>query len=427
MKHLIWCAALLALSLLGAAQAEENTVIDRIVAVVDKDIILASELEQYVQYAAGSPQAFAALSPSRADSMRAAILEELIRQKVLLAKARADTVKIEERNVDAELDARVKTLMDQAGGQSRLEEYYGMPLAKLKRQFRTMVEEGMLIEKVRSEKFRDVKATPNDVQRFWEAYRDSIPELKDAIRIAHILLADSLSQVSIDAAVARADSARALILSGAETFEEYASRYSEDPGSKAKGGALGTTNRGDLVPEYEAAAFSMEPGDISAPVVSQFGVHVIRLNERIGEKVNTSHILFKIVPTPHDMNVTKARADSIIEAARGGADFADLAKQYSTDIKTAGIGGDLGWFTPADLPDDFRDPVVSLKKGELAEPVRTQFGVHVLRVTDRVFARKITFEEDYERIKRMALAKKQDEVFQNWVAELEKETFIERK
>ncbi|MDD5089202.1 MAG: peptidylprolyl isomerase, partial [bacterium] len=307
------------------------------------------------------------------------------------------------------------------------EEYYGMPLAKLKRQFRTMVEEGMLIEKVRQDKMKDVKATPNDVQRFWDAYQDSIPELKDAIRIAHILLADSLSQVSIDAAVAKADSVRHLILSDQVTFEDYATRSSDDPGTAAKGGALGTTNRGDLVPEYEAAAYTMEPGDISPPVVSPFGVHVIRLNERIGEKVNTSHILFKIAPTAHDMDATKTRADSIIGAARAGADFADLSQQYSTDVKTAGIGGDLGWFTPADLPDDFRDPVANLKKGELAAPVRTVFGVHVLKVTDRVFARKVTFAEDYERIKRMALAKKQDEIFKTWVAELEKETYIERK
>ncbi|MDD5088732.1 MAG: SurA N-terminal domain-containing protein, partial [bacterium] len=115
MKHLIRCVVGLALWAGLSAQAQE-TVIDRVVAVVDQEIILASELEQYLQFAAGSPQALAAMSEARADSLRKAILDDLIRQKVLLAKARADTVKVEERNVDTELDARVKTLMDQAGG-----------------------------------------------------------------------------------------------------------------------------------------------------------------------------------------------------------------------------------------------------------------------------------------------------------------------
>ncbi|MFZ5433850.1 MAG: peptidylprolyl isomerase [Calditrichota bacterium] len=427
MKRIFRAALWLALLTIALGAAAEDQYIDRIVAVVDNDIILASELQQYLQFAAGSQSALDAMSPATQDSLRNAILDELINQKVLLAKARLDTLVVDQTAVDRELDSRVKILIDQAGGQERLEDYYGMPLSKLKRQFRQMVEEGMLIEKVKGEKMRDVQVTPSEVQRFWEAYQDSIPPLKDALRISHILINDSLSQSSVDAAIAKADSVRNLVVSGQLGFETAASLYSEDPGTTAKGGTLGTTNRGDLVPEYEASAYMLEPGQISEPVVSVFGVHIIKLNERIGEKVNTSHILFKIVPTATDLAKTEAFADTLIQDIRHGASFDSLARLYSRDVKTASKGGDLGWFAPEELPEEFRGPLANLKRDELAPPIRTRFGVHIIMITDRMFARPITIKEDFERIKRMAQAKKQDEEFQAWIKELSGDTYIERK
>ncbi len=410
-----------------AAFAGEGDVVDRIVAVVDNEIILESEVFQYLQFNAGSPDALSKLPKSRVDSLKALILEDLIDQKVLLAKARADTIQVQPRDVDRELDARLKQLMEQAGGQQRLEEYYGMPIAKLKRQFRPLVEQSMMIDKLKQEKLTKIQVSPSEVQKFWEAYKDSIPPLKDAVRIAHILIADQLSEASKLATIHRADSVRALITSGAVTFEEYASKFSDDPASAARGGKLGLTNRGDLVPEYEAAAYALEPGQISAPVISPFGVHLIRVDDRVGEKISTSHILFHIQPTSADTLATFQRADSVVVAVRGGANFDPLATQYSADGKTAQKGGDLGWFAPEELPEEFKTPLATLKPGQVTEPVRTQFGVHVVRVTDRVFARPVTLADDPDRISRMALAKKQDEIFRRWVEELREKTYVEIK
>jgi peptidyl-prolyl cis-trans isomerase SurA len=418
-------ATLLALAL--TVWAADGDVVDRIVAVVDNEIILESEVFQYLQFNVGSPDALAKLPQSQADSLKALILEDLIEQKVLLAKARLDTIQVQPRDIDRELDARMKTLIDQAGGQQRLEEYYGTPVSKLKRQFRPLVEQSMMIDKLKQEKLAKVQVTSSEVQKFWEAYKDSIPPLKDAVRIAHILLPDQLSDASRQATIHRADSARSLITSGTVTFEEFASKYSDDPASAARGGKLGMTNRGDLVPEYEAAAYALDPGQISQPVVSPFGVHLIRVDDRVGEKISTSHVLFHIQPTAADTLATFQRADSIVVAVRGGASFDQLAAVYSSDAKTAQKGGDLGWFAPEELPPEFQVPLATLKPGQVTEPVRTQFGVHVVRVTDRVFARPVTLEDDPDRIHRMALAKKQDEIFRQWVGELKTKTYIEKK
>jgi peptidyl-prolyl cis-trans isomerase SurA len=203
--------------------------------------------------------------------------------------------------------------------------------------------------------------------------------------------------------------------------------YSDDPGTASKGGKLGQTNRGDLVPEYETAAYSMKEGEISQPVVSSFGVHIIRVNSRAGEKINTNHILFKIDPTEADMAATKTRADSIAAAAKGGADFGELALKYSIDAKTAAKGGDLGWFNPSDLPEDFRQPLAKLNKNDISEAFRSQFGTHVVKITDRVFARKVSLDEDFDRIEQLALRLKQEKEVDKWEKELAKEVYIERK
>lgn len=422
--RLLLCAVAL---VVFSASLPAQEVIDRIVAIVDDEIILESEVFQYLQFSVGSTVNLEKLPESTVDSIRTQILDELIDQKLLLTRARLDSVVIPSRQVDQELDDRIRSLVDQIGGESKLEEYYGMPLAKIKRQFRPLIEEGLMIDEVKRQHLASVRVTRSEVLDFWNAYRDSIPELKDAIRLSHILLQDNLSEASVAAAVARADSVRQLIVNGDMTFEDCAEMFSQDPGTAAKGGALGTTSRGDLVPEYEAAAYAMQDGEISDPVVSQFGVHIIRLNSRIGEKINTSHILFKVVPAAADMEITMARADSITKAAREGADFSALALTYSTDTKTAPLGGDLGWYSPGELPDEFKGPLQNLKKGEVADPFRTVFGVHIAKVTERVFSRPITLDEDYDRIEKLAVAKKRDQAYVDWMKELASETYIERK
>lgn len=407
------------------AGAEE--VIDRVVAVVDDEIILESEVLQYMQYSMGANGTLDSLSEEQLTHLSGQVLDDLIAQKLLLTRARFDSISITQKEVDRELDSRVANLMQQVGGQEKLESYYGMPLPKIKRQFRPMVEETLLIERVRRQQLSSIKVSRSEVVDFWESIKDSVPPLRDAIRLAHILLQDRVSDASIDAAVARADSAKQQIESGKITFEEFASRYSDDTGSASNGGKLGTTNRGDLVPEYEATAYELAPGQISAPVVSQFGVHLIRLNERTGEKINSDHILFKVVPAAADEAQTMADAESLVVRLRNGDDFTELALNLSSDTKTASAGGDLGWFSPAELPDEFKAPVEGKSKGEYTDPFRTIFGVHIVKVTDRVFSRAITLNEDFSRIEQMALAKKQDDEFRKWIDKLAKETYVERK
>lgn len=402
-------------------------VIDRILAVVDEDIILESEVLQYLQFNLASEVDLGQLSQEQLDSLKMQVLEELVRQKVLLAKARADTVMIPDREVDRELDTRLKVLEEQLGSEEKIAQYYGMPITHIRREFRGLVREGMMIERLKRTYLGDIRVTRDEVEAFWETYKDSIPPIEDAVKLSHILLQDEISEASRQAAIARADSVREMIRTGEVEFEAAARRLSDDAASARSGGLLGTTNRGDLVPEFEEVAYKLEEGEISEPVETQFGIHVIRLNWRKGEKVNSSHILFNIVPAPADKESTMVRARALREEIFAGRDFAEVASRLSWDAKSAANGGALGWFKPEELPEDFRVPARDLAAGDISEPFRSQFGVHLLRVDDRQTARHVSLAEDYDRIEQMALMQEREREFTKWIDKLKAQTFIEIK
>lgn len=414
--------------LFGVEYAHSGEVIDRILAVVDADIILESEVLQYLQFNLGREMQLDRLTEEQLGDLKGQVLEELIRQKVLLAKARADTVAIPDREVDRELETRLKGLEEQLGTEDKIVEFYGMPMTRIRREFRELVRENMMVEQLKRTYLGDIRVTRDEVNAFWQVYQDSIPAIEEGVKLSHILLRDEISGASRTAAVARADSVRQMILNGAVEFEAAAREISDDPASAKAGGLLGTTNRGDLVPEFEEVAYRLKDGEMSQPVESKFGIHLIRLNWRKGEKINCNHILFTIIPTPTDEESTMVRAGTLREEILAGReDFAKAASKLSWDAKSAVNGGALGWFKPEELPDDFRVPARKLAVGEISEPFRSQFGVHLLRIDDRQNARRVSLAEDYDRIEQMTLMQKREHEFSKWIDKLKAETYIEIK
>ena len=420
---------LLAVFLLGVVNYSTagSEVIDRILAVVDEDIILESEVLQYLQFNLGREVDIEKLSEEQLNDLKMQVLEELIRQKVLLAKARADTVTVVDREVDRELDSRIASLKAQLGSEEKIAEFYGMPITRIRREFRALVREGMMVEQLKRTYLGDVRATRDEVEAFWETYKDSIPAIEEAVKLSHILLHDEISEASLQATMALADSVRQMILSGEMNFKTAAERFSMDQASAKNGGLLGTTTRGDLVPEFEEVAYRLNDGEISQPVETKFGVHLILLYWRTGEKINSGHILFEIVPAAADKESTMVRARLLRDEILAGRDFAEAASHLSWDAKSAAKGGALGWFKPDELPDDFRIPSRQLTAGEISEPFRSQFGVHLVKMDDRQTARRISLAEDYDRIEQMALMQKREQKFIVWIDKLKAQTFIEIK
>ncbi len=409
---------------LGILQAQDPQVVDRVIASVDDDIILESEVLQFAQdIILRNRQAYQ--TKDAVNELKVQILEELIVQKILVSAALEDTnIIVEDREVDQTLDERLNQIIEQIGSEEQLEEYYGKPIRQIRREYRKQIRDGLLADKMRARKSQGISVSRPEIEAFYEKHEAEFPKLPAQVRIAHILFEIKPANEAEIIAKAKADSIFQRLLIGDE-FAPLAIEFSDDVATGAKGGLLGTTERGDLVPEYEEVAFGLEEGQISEPIKSRYGYHIIMLNWRRGEKINTSHILISLMPTDNDEIRTVELASDTRQRVVEGEDFGQLASDLSDDDETANIDGDLGWFEIQQMPDDFRMVTESLETGQISEPFKTRFGIHLLKLVEKTDARSISLNEDWERINRMAVNEKQDRIFREWIEEAREEVYIE--
>ncbi len=404
---------------------DDYQVVDRVLAVVDDEIILESEVMQFVQdIAIRDPDRYKDMASIV--ELRDQVLEELITQKILLSAALADTnVKVEDREVDMTLDDRLNSVISQVGGEEKLEEYYGKPIRQIRRDYRKQVRESLYVDRLRNHKMMGISVNRQEIEAFYAKHEAEMPTLPEQSRLSHILIKIEPASSAKEAAKSLADSLFTQLVIG-EEFAKLAMEFSDDVATGAKGGLLGTTERGDLVPAYEEVAYSLEEGEISEPVLSPFGYHIIMLNWRRGEKINTSHILIKLAASKQDEQRALEEIGRIRQTILDtDSTFVQMAKLYSQDTETAAMGGDLGWYDQNALPDDFRYIVQDLQAGEISNPFKSRFGYQIVKVVERSEERPMSLQKDWNRISRMALMEKQDIVFREWVDTLRERVYVE--
>jgi len=403
-------------------------VLDKIVAIVGENIILQSELYQYSYTLAIQLGIDPQSEPDKLAQMQHETLDNLIVQKVLLEKAKLDSVVVSEKHVDAALEEQIKQMVQQLGSEEKVEKYFAMSLRQIRREFRNDVRERLLVETVQNKKAQEVEISRREVEEFYRAHRDSLPEQKESVKISHILFPVESSESAVNAARQKAEDLKNRLEKG-EDFEELARQYSEDPGSASNGGDLGLMDRGDLVREFEEVAFELKPGEISDIVRTRFGFHIIQLIKRVGEKINPRHILVRLDTSPEDAMAALEKLRQLREQiVRGEITFAEAAQKYSKDEPTAARGGDLGWFQIDQFQvQAFKNAVAGLNIGEISEPVNTRFGYHLIRLDDRRSARKMDIKSDWEQIEAWALNIKRQRELQKWVEEIKKDIYIEIK
>ena len=412
------------LMLLSVSFVSGQEVVDRIKAVVDEEIILESEINLYVQNLALQNRTDPMIYLQN-DDLKDQILQELIDHMVLLAIAKEDTyIVVEDREVKHELELRLEMLVNEVSSEAKLEEIYGMPMRDIRREFEKNIRENLLVDRLRQIKLSGVKVSRSEVEEFFQEHKDQFSQLPETVELAHILLKIEPSESAEQRALALIDSIRQAAVSG-EDFKALAKIFSQDPGSAAREGLLGWTMRGEFVPEFEEVAFALKPGEISQPVKTKFGYHVIKLNERKGEKINASHILIKLEPTSDDKERVMAVADSLYNMLLGGADFAALASEYSQDEQTANDGGDLGKFALAEMMPIYAERIKELEEGEFTLPFQSGMGIQILKVLKHQKPRELTLGKDWEQISRMALNWKQEQVYREWVDKLKEKVYIE--
>lgn len=420
-RYLLTTLLFFLLSQSGFAQRE---FLDRVIAVVDENIILQSELDQLATNLALRSNVQPRPGSSDFEEIRKSTLEQLIIQKVLLVKAKEDSVEVDPSRVDKVLEENLNSMIQQIGSESKLEEYFGASIRKLKKNFRKDIEERLLVETLQQKKAMQIPVSRREVMEFYNTMKDSLPERPERINISHILVSNIASSDARAKAYQKITEAKEKIAQGVD-FSEVARTYGEDP-SAPQGGDLGFFRRDELVQEYAEAAFALEIGEVSDIVETQFGFHLIKLLERRGEQIHTQHVLVLVQASESDEGRTIAFLDSLrSEILAGTISFEDAAKQYSEDQSSKEKGGDLGWYETATIQlPAWRDAANELQNGEISKPVKTNFGFIIVRLNDRQEARRLDINRDFDQIEAVAINFKREQEFFKWVEEIKKDVYI---
>ncbi len=403
-------------------------VVDRIVAVVDKQIILQSELDAQLQLYA--MQSKIDLSrPGLKDTLRSQMLDKMIEDKVLLVQAERDTsVSVTNKEVEDALSAQIDKIKSQFATEDAFLQQLraeGLTLKELRTQYKDEVRNQLLKEKFIQQELEKVHVSSGEVMEFYQTTRDSLPQKPAGVRLAHILISTLPGKATRDSLYQYAELIRKKALAG-EDFATLAKTYSQDP-SSSDGGDLGWFAKGSMVPEFENAAFALQPGQISDVVETQFGYHIIKCTGRKEDKIRASHILIRLLPSEADQKAKLELADSIYSQLQSGADFAELARKYSDDAGSRDSSGELGWYGADNLLPTFQQAIQGLEVGQISKPVNSDFGYHIVKLEERRESSSLDPKEDYDTLAEMARRAKTQKQLEDYIAKISAGLYIDKR
>lgn len=411
--------------------AQEIQVIDKVIAVVGRNVILQSDIEtQYAQYRLQGG------IKGDAESIRCRILEDLLFQKLMLNQAEIDSVTVTDEQVESEMDRRLRYFINEIGSQEKLEAYYNKSINDIKDELRRLITDQMKVEKVQSEIMGKITITPSEVREmFRKMPKDSLPTVNTEYEIAQII---KKPPISIDEKLAVKEQLykiRKRILDG-ERFSTLAVLYSEDPGSAKKGGELGFYGRGELYPEFEAVAFNLKEGEISEIVETEAGFHVMQMIERRGEFINVRHILLTPKVSPEALEKAYNQLDSIAKLIRNDSiTFEQAVKQFSDDENKINGGIVINQYTGSnmfeaeDLDQQMAFVIDKLEVGAISNPVPMKTddnkdAYRLLTIKRKNLPHKANLKDDYSRIQMWALQQKRAQAIEKWVADKSTKNYI---
>jgi len=429
---------LLSLLILGTtvlnAAAQSNEVIDEIVALVGDQIILRSEVNGFVEGIARQQQL------TRSDRLWADALNQLIDFKVLAEHARRDTtIQVEDAQVEQALDQRIDQLSAQVGGRGQLESLYGKSVSQIKADLRSDFRDQLLAEQFQSQKLQKIRITPTEVRQWFDEIPvDSLPELPEMVRIAHIVRYPKVTDAAREEARSILSTIRDSILSASSSLEAMARRFSDDPGSASRGGRYGFTKLSDLEPEFAAIASRIPINELSQVFETRHGAHVLRVNDRRGDVVDFNHILIQYDLSRADpseaLDYLSMVRDSLMNQ---DVSFGVMARRHSEEAQSARQGGRVvdPRNNSRDLPlaalgSSWRSTIASIEPGEISEPSEVELldgqrAYHVMMLERHTPAHRLSLEADYERIQEFALQEKREREYRKWIAQLRDGVYIE--
>jgi len=399
----------------------QPVIIDKIVAVVGDKAILFSDVEaQALQM-----QAQSGVSDS---TIRCNVLEDIIIQKLLLNQAEKDSVTVSDEQVDAELNKKIRYFVNQIGSVEKLEAYLGKSIIKIKDDFKERIRDQLVVQQMQSKIAGDLKVTPAEVKSYFDNIpQDSLPLIESEIQVAQILKKPPVNEVERQRVKRELLDIKRKIADG-KSFASMAAFYSEDPGSAVKGGDLGFVGRGEMVPEFEAAAFALKGKEISDVIETMYGFHIIQLIERRGETINVRHILMSPKASASDLDKARIKLDSIAALIQAGSiTFEEAAAKYSDDVDTKFNGGLLvnpatgsTWFEVSQMDQNLFFVVDKQKVNDVSDPTLVRVGekkesYRLVSLKARTNPHRANLKDDYQKIQQAAEAEKKDKQVRSWI------------
>tara|TARA_B110000977_G_scaffold36357_1_gene48776 strand:- start:3317 stop:4630 length:1314 start_codon:yes stop_codon:yes gene_type:complete len=416
-------AMVLSISLAATAQIQ---LLDKVIAIVDDDVVLQSELDLRMTAVYGQIQQSGTQPPPQ-EILLQQVLDRLISERLQLNMAYSAGVRIGDEELNLAL-ARIA-----AGNKITMEQYVeqihaqGQTIANVREEIRN---EMTLMRVQQGKVMRRIRISEQELDNFLNSEEGRFLTSPD-VNVGQILLTvpSSLSSAETDQVLDRANDLRVQAVAGTD-FRQLAIANSADQ-SALQGGDLGWRKMAQLPGVFIEAVEKMSPGEVSQPIRSGAGYHLLKLYETRGggEQLIEQHFARHILIKPNqirDQATTIEQLSGLRERTIAGEDFADLAKEFSEDPGSGLKGGELGWSTPGMFVPEFEETMGTIAVGEISLPFSSQFGWHILQVTER---RKQDFSDNIlrNRAENMLRQRKYEEELQVWLQEIRDEAFIEIK
>jgi peptidyl-prolyl cis-trans isomerase SurA len=420
-KLVLALGCLIGLTTASFAQ-QKKVVADKIIGIVGDKIILYSDIQNAIADAARGGNTV----PENAEC---AILEQALLSKVLMLQAMKDSLVVTDEEIEAELDQRVRYFIREYGTQEEVERLAGKSIYAIKDDARESVKERKLAETMQKKIVDNIKITPSEVKVYFDRVpKDSLPFFETELEIGQIVVFPKPSRDLEKYIIDELSNYKRQIEAKMITFAQAAQKYSEDPGSKDKGGQYQINrNEKSWDPTFVAAAFRLKEGEISPVIKTQFGYHIIQMVQRNGDDALIRHILRDVPITEDEIRSGTSRLDSVrSKLIAGTMDFSTAAGKYTEDenAKFAGpfvISRDGDTYNTIDeLDKDVVTQLDKLKVGEYSQPIaftseRGKKGVRILYLKSRSEPHRMNLRDDYNKISQGALEEKKYAALEKWM------------
>lgn len=407
--------------------------IDKTIAVVGKYIILRSDLEQELKSRKTD-------NVEITDSLRCAAFEDILYQKLLLAQAEKDSVRVKDEQVDNELDRRMNVYLQQFGSEEKFESFYGKTVKQYKDELRDDIRDLLVAQQMQSKVIGEIKVSPNDIRAYFNSIpEDSLPTVNTEVEICQLIKRPVVSEEAKQMAREKLEGYRQRVLKG-ESMEIMARLYTEDPGSAKNGGRYDNISRGMFMPQFEAVMFRVKPGEVSEIFETPYGYHFLEVVNRKGELVDVRHILVAAKVSQDDIAAAKIKLDSVYNDINDGKiNFCNAVAKYTDDKETknncgimVNVAAGSNRFEVDELGNIDPNLIFMLDKmkiGEVSKPLvqpgqdgKTAFRLIYLK--NRTEPHKVNLKDDYQRLQNMTQSNQQKNIVDAWMKRKLKNTYV---